>query len=153
MRIAYLGPEKTFTETLTRQIFPDAELVPMIPIRRVVMAVERGNVDLGVIPLENIYNGHVIHTLDSLTRCENVRIVQERKMKVVHCLGALPNHGKITRIHSKDQALEQCDQYIFENFPDAELVLASSTSEAAAYIAQSGYLDSAAIASEAALKQ
>ena len=151
MKIAYLGPEKTFTEKATRELFPERDLVPIQPIRNVVMAVENGRVEGGVVPLENFYNGHVIHTLDSLTGCERAKITQEKALKVVHCLGTLPNHGKISRIYSKDQALEQCDEYIYTNFPDAETIATASTAEAADYIAKNKHLDAAAIAPQGAL--
>jgi len=151
MKIAYLGPEKTFTEKITRELFPGADLFPIQPIKNVIMAVETGRVDRGVVPLENFYNGHVINTLDSLTRCKKTKIIQEKALKVVHCLGALPGHGKITRIYSKDQAIEQCDEYIYKNFPDAETIATASTAEAAEYIARNHCLDSAAIAPRDAL--
>ncbi len=151
MKVAYLGPEKTFTERVTRELFPEMNLVPIQPIRNVVMAVETERAERGVVPLENFYNGHVIHTLDSLTRCEKAKIMQEKSTKVVHCLGALPNHGKIARIYSKDQALEQCDEYIYTNFPDTETIATASTAEAADFIAKNNYLDAAAIAPQGAL--
>lgn len=70
MKISYLGPEKTFTEKVTRELFPQEELVALQPIRNVVMAVENNKVDLGVVPIENFYNGEVRETLDSLTECK-----------------------------------------------------------------------------------
>jgi len=153
MKIAYLGPEKTFTERVTRELFSEGDLVPLQPIRNVVMAVENRKVDQGVVPLENFYNGHVIHTFDSLTKCKEAKIIREKALKVVHCLGALSGHGKITKIYSKDQALEQCDEYIYTNFPNAKTIATASTAEAANYIAKSNSLDAAAIASHEALTQ
>ena len=110
-----------------------------------------GRVDFGVVPLENFYNGHVIHTLDSLTRCEKAKITQEKALKIVHFLGALPNHNYIERIYSKDQALEQCDKYIYTNFPNAKIISTASTGEAANHIVDNNLLDAAAIASKEAL--
>ena len=55
MKIAYLGPEKTFTEKVARELFPKGDLVPIQPIRNVVMAVENGKVERGIVPLENFY--------------------------------------------------------------------------------------------------
>jgi prephenate dehydratase len=153
MKVAYLGPEKTFTEKAARSLFPNEELVPLLPMRNVVMAVETGKFQRAVVPLENIYNGHVIHTLDSLTKCENTRIIKESSLEIVHCLGALPQHEKINRVYSKDQALEQCDDYLYTNFPDAELIAKASTAEAAEYIVRQNEFGSAAIASEAALRK
>ncbi len=151
MKITYLGPEKTFTEKAARELFPEGDLIPVQPIRNVVMSVENGNAEAGVVPLENFYNGHVIHTLDSLIRCEKTKIIKEKSLKVVHCLGALPNHGQITKIYSKDQAIDQCDDYLYKNFPNAQTIQTASTAEAAEYILKNNCLDSAAIAPEAAL--
>jgi chorismate mutase/prephenate dehydratase len=155
MTVVYLGPQKTFTEKVAGNLFPfsDVELIPLQPIRNVVMAVENDKAEYGVVPLENIYNGHVIHTLDSLTKCRKAKIIQETSLKVVHCLGAFPCHGVIERIYSKDQALEQCDDFIYSKFPDAETVATGSTAEAAEIIAREKVLNAAAIASEEALKK
>jgi len=151
MKIAYLGPEKTFTEGAARELFPEGDLIPIQPIRNVIMAVENGKAEAGVVPLENLYGGHVIQTLDSLTRCEKTKITQEKALKVVHCLGVLLNHGQITKIYSKDQALDQCDDYIYTNFPEAETIATASTAEAADYIARERLLNAAAIAPQGAL--
>lgn len=153
MKVAYLGPENTFTEKVARELFPKANLIPVQPIRNVVMAVENGKVDYGVVPLENFYNGHVVHTLDSLTKCNKTKIVEEKALKVIHCLGALPIHEKIKKVYSKDQALEQCDEYLCTKIPEAELIATASTAAAADFISKNKLSDSAAIASEAALEK
>lgn len=151
MKIAYLGPEKTFTEKAARAVFPEGELIPIQPIRKVVWGVENNLFERGIIPIENFYNGHVIHTLDSLTRSKEVKIIGETSLKVVHCLGALKNHFEINKIYSKDQALEQCDEYTYRHYPNAINVPTSSTAEAAEYISKNFLMDSAAIASKEAL--
>jgi len=151
MKISYLGPEKTFTEKVARELFPEGNLVPIQPIRNVIMAVENGKVERGIVPLENFYNGPVIQTFDSLTRCNTTRIIQEKALQVVHYLGALKGHSQILRIYSKDQALEQCDGFIAANFPDTTTIATASTAEAADYIAREKLLDSAAIAPQTAL--
>lgn len=151
MKVAYLGPQGTFTEKATKEVFPSEELVPLQPIRRVVRSVETGEVDHGVVPIENIYDGEVRETLDSLTECSKTRIISEMSLAIVHCLGALQGRGQITRIYSKDQALEQCSRYLCEKYPDADTFAVSSTAEAARRIAEEKMLDAAAIASESAL--
>lgn len=151
MSVAYLGPKNTFTEKVTKEIFPDEELFPLQSIRHAVMAVENGEYDRAVVPLENFYNGPVISTLDSLTRSNLAKIVHERALKVVHCLGALKEHGLIEKIYSKDQALEQCDLYISTNYSWAETIATTSTAAAAEHIAKEKLLDSAAIAPKPAL--
>jgi chorismate mutase/prephenate dehydratase len=121
-------------------------------IKKVVLAVESGKADFGVVPLENYYNGEVIQTLDALTHCAfKTRIIMEKPMQIVHCLGALKNHGVIKNIFSKDQALEQCEEYLTDNYPLATPIAVSSTSEAVERIVKENLLDSAAIASKSAL--
>lgn len=150
--VAYLGPEKTFTEKAAKEMFVDAEYSPMAHIRKVILAVENAEVDFGVVPLENYYNGEVIQTLDSLTQnSSKARIVMEKPMQIFHCFGALQNHGDILRVFSKDQALEQCESYLMDNYPAAVSIPLSSTAEAVERIKREGLLDSAAIASESAI--
>ena len=153
MKVAYLGPQGTFTEKATREVFPSEELVPLQPIRRVIRAVEAVEVDRGVVPSENFYNGEVRETLDALTESSKARIIGEKSLVVVHCLGALQGHGKIMQIYSKDQALEQCSRYLCENYPNADTLAVSSTAEAAKKIAKERMLDAAAIASDSALRE
>ena len=153
MRIAYLGPKNTFTEKIAKELFPKEELVPLIPIRSVIMTVENDEVEMGIVPLENFYNGYVIQTLDSLTKCKKTKIFAEKPLKIIHCLGKIDETRKITKIFSKDQALEQCEEYIFKNFPDSELVSTASTSEAAKIVSTSSDKTLAAISQESALKE
>ncbi len=154
MEVAYLGPkETTYTGQATRKIFPDGKLIPIQPIRNIVMAIESGRFKRGVVPIENFYNGEVRETLDSLTECNNTKIMGEKALTIVHCLGMLPDHKEIKRILSKDQALEQCSRYLVANYKDAETISTSSTSEAAQLIARDKMLDAAAIASEDALRK
>jgi len=151
MKIAYLGPEGTFTEKVTKKLFPGKQLHPLSNIKRVISAVESGIADFGVVPLENIYNGEVRETLDSLKECSKAKIIQEQAIKIVHSLGALPNHTKIKQIFSKNQALEQCSKYLHENYPESTTIATASTSEAVKRIIEENLKDTAAIASEHAL--
>jgi len=152
MKIAYLGPERTFTEKAARDLFQEGELVPLVHIRKVIQAVENGETEFGVIPFENYHNGKVIHTLDALSRyAAKARLIREKAFRIVHCIGALPNHREINNVFSKDQALEQCDEYLADNYPSATPVAVSSTSEAARRIAEEKLLNAAAISSEESL--
>lgn len=152
MKIAYLGPERTFTEQIARDIFPEEMLIPISPIKNVIKAVEKNKVDFGVVPIENFYNGEVMETLDSLTESSNVKVVMEKYLEIVHCLGVLPEHKKIKQIMSKNQALEQCSDYIYKKFPDAVTIPVSSTAEAVEMIKKENKIYAAAVASEKAIK-
>ncbi|MBD3253428.1 ACT domain-containing protein [Candidatus Pacearchaeota archaeon] len=151
MKIAYLGPENTFTENITKKLFPEDELIPIKPIRKVIQAVELGNVDKGIVPIENFYSGEVIETLDALTEVSRTRIIESIGFSIKHCLGTLPENSEIKKIFSKDQAINQCSKYLCENYPNVETISVSSTSEAVNRIKNENMLDAGAIASEEAL--
>jgi len=153
MKVAYLGPtDKTYTGQITRIIFPNAELIPVQPIRNIIMQTDALKFDLGVVPLENLYNGHVNETLDSLLDMQSARIIREVSMKVDHCLGALPDHTQIRQIMSRDQALEQCSRYLCKQYPNTDLIAIASTDKAVQRIKEEKLLDTAAIASEESLE-
>lgn len=152
MKIAYLGPPGTFAERATKEIYLLEELIALQPIRRVVEAVEKERVELGVVPLENFYNGEVRETLDSLKECLKTRIIRDTAINIVHCLGALKTHSKIETILSKDQAIEQCSRYLCQNYPDATTIATVSTSEAAERIVRDNLNNAAAIGPEDTLK-
>lgn len=153
MKATYLGPKGTFTESAARAMFPEIEendWLAMQPIRNVIMSVEREEADIGIIPIENFYKGEVRETLDSLVECSKAQIIQEKALTIVHCIGALPNHQKITRILSKDQALDQCSIYLCQNYPHASTSATPSTAEAVNIIQREKMLCAAAIAPEKA---
>ena len=67
-RIGFLGPHGTFTEQalLTQGDLAGAELVPVATIPEVLVATEKGEVDLGFVPIENSIEGTVNVALDTL---------------------------------------------------------------------------------------
>ena len=78
-RVAYLGPEATFTEEalLTQADLRPAELTPLGSITAVLEAVARGEVDLGFVPIENAIEGTVSETIDGLVFDVDLRIQRE----------------------------------------------------------------------------
>src|SRR3970282_1588139 len=67
LRIAFLGPEGTFTQEAALKQFGHAvETVPLAAIDEVFREVESGNAHFGVVPVENSTEGVINHTLDSL---------------------------------------------------------------------------------------
>ncbi len=151
MKITYLGPKGTFTEKVTKKLFPDQEISPLPTIRNVIFSIENNQADLAVVPIENFYNGEVRETLDALNECKQAKIIQEDSLEIVHCLGALKNHTTINKILSKDQALEQCSHFLMNKFPAVQTMAVSSTAEAAQKIKSENLLDSAVIASKEAI--
>ena len=67
LKVAYLGPEATFThEAALRSFGTSIELEPQTTVAEVFARVERREVEHGVVPVENSMEGAVTHTLDEL---------------------------------------------------------------------------------------
>ncbi|MFP3490567.1 prephenate dehydratase domain-containing protein, partial [Staphylococcus sp. SIMBA_130] len=67
-KIGFLGPEGTFTEIAAKTLFDEEVRTPFPTIRACLEAVENGDVDYGVVPLENTIEGSVNMTLDLLSQ-------------------------------------------------------------------------------------
>ncbi len=134
-KIAYLGPEGTYTHTVARQVGGSpAELVPCASIPLVFRRVSHGEVELGVVPVENTIEGSVAITLDSFAREPECRIVGERMLRIEHGLHAHPDTAGLSalrRIYSHPQALAQCRDWLTRETPAAEIIPSASTAEAA----------------------
>ncbi|MGZ3439034.1 MAG: chorismate mutase, partial [Polyangia bacterium] len=67
LKVAFLGPEATFTHMAARTRFGlSARYVPAATVAGVFAEVEKGTADLGVVPIENSTEGVVNSTLDVL---------------------------------------------------------------------------------------
>jgi prephenate dehydratase len=98
-----------------------------------VMAVQSGEVDQAVVPIENSLEGSVSTTLDALAgEGSNVRIVAEVVRPITHCLIAREGVAvqDVARVLSHPQALAQCARFLHEQLPDAGTEVAASTAEA-----------------------
>jgi len=151
-RVSYLGPEGTFCEQAARKHFLEAIFVPYSSINEVFSAVERGDTEYGVVPVENSTDGSITITLDCLLT-SRVVICGEVELKITHNLISKPNTCKseIELIISHPQALAQCREFIKRNFPEAELRESSSTAKAVELL--KNFDNSAAIGTEAAAKR
>ncbi len=149
LRVAYFGPEGTFTHLAARQQFGgQAELSPFPSIPEVIAAVERGAVDLGVVPVENTTEGVVTETLDTLMEA-SVTLCGEIQLRVSQQL--LSRSGRIEdvkRVASHPQPLAQCRGWLERTLPGVERVVTASTAAAARLAADDPAV--AAIGSQAA---
>lgn len=109
---------------------PEYEKKQYTSFRKLVSALMSGECELIVLPVENSLNGGVNQNLDLLQASENIFAFEERVIKIDHRLAVLKGSDLrgIRRIYSHQQALEQCGEYIFENFPEAKLIATPSTS-------------------------
>ena len=150
LRIAYFGPEASYTHLAARAQFGSApEYLPSASIAEVFADVERGRADLGVVPVENSTEGMVAHTLDLLVDSP-LRIVAEIALPVRHCL--LARRGTrlagVKRVIAHPQGLAQCRRWLASHCPGVAVEEAASNTAAAARAAREP--GTAAIAAEAA---
>ena len=110
----------------------DYEILYLITSKSVIRAVESNKVYFGVFAMENAQGGVVIESVEALAeyRC---RILEMFHIPVNQNL--LANHsvlvGDITEIHSHQQALRQCKDYLAEHFWTRPLIETDDTAEAA----------------------
>ncbi len=153
-RIAYLGPEGSFTHQAAESRFGAmSDYLPLPSIRSVFESVDTGRARFGVVPIENNLEGIVKETIDLLNETD-LKIVAEVVIPV-HFTFATKSEklSDIKRIYSKDIAFGQCEKFLNEYFngKDEEFfVQVDSTSKAAKLASQDE--QSAAVCSHIAAK-
>jgi prephenate dehydratase len=132
LRTGYLGPAGTNSEVAALRAGPDDTLVPFTTITAVVRAVEAGDLDRGVVPIENSLQGTITDTVDNLIEREGIAICGEVVLAIEHCLMARPglDRGAITVIYSHPQSLGQCRRYLEAHFPNVRTEASLSNAEA-----------------------
>lgn len=150
LRVAFLGPEGTFTHLAARHQFGgSSQSLPQGTIHAVFQAVERQQADYGVVPVENATEGAVDSTLDAFLDSP-LQICAEILLPVDQALLLRPDLdlGAVRRVYSHPQALGQCRRWLEAHLPQADRIEAPSTSEAARLAREDG--EGAAVASELA---
>ncbi|HEX9782883.1 MAG TPA: prephenate dehydratase [Opitutaceae bacterium] len=128
--IAYLRPETTFTHQAALKKFGSMlDYLPLATIADVFSAVEKGDADYGVIPIENSTEGAVFHSLDMLVESE-LKIVAQIFLEISHHLISRSPLSEITKVYSKDQAIGQCRRWLHRHLPHAACLDAESTARA-----------------------
>lgn len=132
LKVAYLGPQATFTHMAAQQRFGGSvAYVPAATIRDVFEEVGHGRVDYGVVPIENTTEGVVTHTLDTLVEA-NVPICGELTVNIeLHLLSRNGRPKAIKRILSHPQALAQCRAWLSNHYPHVPIDEVTSTAQAA----------------------
>jgi prephenate dehydratase len=145
--IGYQGEPGAYSEQAVRALFPDAEAIPIRTLRRVFEAVESGELEHGLVPLENSLAGSINETYDLLS-AGKAFMVGEVVVPIDHALLALPGTRTedVRRVCSHPQALAQCEEFLA--MLDTELVPVYDTAGAAKRIAEEGRGGEAAVASE-----
>ncbi|MGB7878872.1 MAG: prephenate dehydratase [Ilumatobacteraceae bacterium] len=149
-RVGFFGPFGTFTQQalLSQPDLADAEHVAYRTVPDVLDAVERGEVDVGVVPIENSIEGMVNFTQDALAFDHDLLIQREIVIDIEHCLMARPGVAlaDVTEVFSIPVATAQCHRFLREELGDAEIRAAYSTADAAQQVSEREARDAAAIA-------
>ena len=154
--IAYLGPNGSYCELALKEHLAPQKTVSCVTIAEVFAALIRGEAAYGFVPIENVLQGPVSETLDSLLRHKGeVAIVATFLTKISHALGIRPEAelSEIKAIRSHEQALRQCAAFLRSTLPNAELQPAASTGNAAEAVAAQKLKDTAVIANKETLLQ
>lgn len=132
LKVAYLGPEGTFTQQAVLAHFGHSVHALSYPgIDEVFERVQATEADFGVVPVENSSQGIVSHTLDMFLDSD-LKICGEIELRVHHnLLTHATSLNQVERLYSHQQSLSQCKAWIRGHLPDAEVIAVSSNAEAA----------------------
>ncbi len=149
LRIAFLGPEGTFTQQAAYKHFGHAvKAAPFSAIDEIFRAVASDACQFGVVPVENSTEGVVTHTLDSFLG-SSLLISGEVILRIHHnLLSRCKGLEEVKEIFSHQQSLSQCREWLDRFLPRARRTAVSSNAEGARLAAI--VPESAAIAGEVA---
>jgi prephenate dehydratase len=155
--IAHLGPSGTYAESaalacaqlLKARTGEDTILCPYPSIIQTLRSVAEQQTHLAVVPVENSIEGGVGVTLDTLWQLNILQIQQALVLPISHALLSCATElGAIQAVYSHPQALAQCQEWLAKYLPSAQMIPASSTTEALQHLNQNSTI--AAIASQRA---
>jgi prephenate dehydratase len=141
LSIAHLGPAGTYAEAAATayaeylvKTTPESlksSLCPYPSIAQTLWAVAKGEVHLGVVPVENSIEGSVSMTLDTLWQIDTLKIQQALVLPISHALISLASRQEdIQVVYSHPQALAQCQEWLNQNLPQVRQIATNSTTEA-----------------------
>lgn len=151
LQVAYLGPEYTFSHQAALALFGrSARLAPREAIADLFEAVERGQAQVGLVPVENSSQGAVAEVLDRLAESQ-LMICGESYLAVSHVLmSQAQDISQVRQVHSHPQALAQCRDWLGRNLAGAAQRAEASTARAARLAAEDP--QTAAVGSQALAK-
>jgi prephenate dehydratase len=148
-RAAFLGMEGTFSHKACNQFFGNKVSTVSLPsFRSIFDAVKTGEVDFGVLPLENSLTGSIHENYDFLLEYD-LRIVGEVTLRVKHHLIGLPGtkRERIQRVLSHPQVFQQCRLFLEPHHEEWALVSVTDTAKAVRLVREGGKQTDAAIGS------
>ena len=131
-RYSCLGPKGSYSELAALRFSKgEGEIVLCPDFFAVLAALEKGEADFAVLPIENSIQGGVLKNLDLLEHQGAPFAVEELVLSIDHRLATLEGvpYSQIERIYSHEQAIGQCAEYLHTHFPNAKLLYTRSTAE------------------------
>ena len=135
MKVAYLGPEGTYSEEAALAHDPGARRVPCASIAAAIRAADLGEADEVVVPVENSLEGAVTSTTDLLIHETALKIKREIIVPIRHCLVVPPGAkgvrlADVAVVFSHPQGAAQCRGYLERRLPRAAFSASLSTAAA-----------------------
>ncbi len=134
-RAVCLGPAGSYSELAATLLCPDAEILMRANFSAVFDALERGEADRAVIPIENSIQGGVLQNLD-LLETRDACACREMRLRIDHRLALREGVrlSDVTRVYSHEQAIGQCSHYLDRVLPNAERIFTQSTAKSLALL-------------------
>lgn len=115
-KVCYQGLPFSYTESATKSLFPDKEIINTESFEQVFSDVYNDKADIGVLPIENSTAGYINEIYDLLVKYE-LYINYNYIKKISHCIAGVKGSeiSYIKQVYSHPQALAQCRDYITKN--------------------------------------
>ena len=137
MKIGYLGPIGSYSYEVALKYKQDEdEIVEYSTISKTINAIETNEISCAILPFENAIYGSVLDTMDGISKNRDLYINDEIILDINHKLMASENAKNIDKIYSHSQAISQCQKYLDEKYPNADIITVSSTSLGASLAAR-----------------
>ena len=132
MRVGYLGPAGTFSHAAVAKHFgAQVEAVPFPTFDEIFRAVESGQTEYAVVPVENSTEGAVGRTLDLMCTTD-LSVCGEIKLRVQqNLLTNAPDYASVRSVYSHGQSLAQCVRWLAQHLPGVPRIAVASNAEAA----------------------
>lgn len=139
MKVGYLGPRGTFSYEACKQYSKNGEeIIEYKTILDTILALENGDVDEAMVPIENSLQGCVTDSIDTLIENEDIKVKAEILLEIKQNLMSNNNYEleEIKEVFSHPQALAQCKKYLEKNLPEAKITAVESTAMAAKMVSE-----------------
>ena len=151
-KVAIQGGLGAYHEVAARNYFSDEEIsiVPCVSFRDIFAEAKKDPSLIGIMAIENTIAGGLLPNHD-LLKLNDLWIVGESKLRISHCLAALPGQAlsDIREVTSHPMALMQCDDFL-DAMANVKVVEHEDTALAAKEISENSLSGVAAICSSRA---